>query len=114
MDSLFSFALFSPSLPFLRLPHRLPLIVFFVIEIWQSGRSRPPASCQLTRDMRRLHADYTQITRRLHADYTHNAEKSKNRTPRVVRITFVLFGSFLLLCSAVPLRAVVSPGWTLR
>ena len=63
MDSLFSFALFSPSLPFLRLPHRLPLIVFFVIEIWQSGRSRPPASCQLTRDMRRLHADYTQITR---------------------------------------------------
>ena len=40
--------LFSPSLPFLRLPHRLPLIVFFV-EIWQSGRGRPPASYQLTR-----------------------------------------------------------------
>ena len=48
LDSLSSFALFSPSLPFLRLPHSLPLIVFFV-EIWQSGRGRPPASYQLTR-----------------------------------------------------------------
>ena len=29
LDSLFSFALSSPSLLFLRLPHRLPVIVFF-------------------------------------------------------------------------------------
>ena len=109
LDSLFSFALFSPSLPFLRLPHRLPLIVFF-IEIWQSGRGRPPCTCLLpthtnVRDMR-----VSQAGRRENADRTH-VEKSENRIPCVVRITlYWLFGSFLLLCSAVTLGAVVSPG----
>ena len=75
LDSLFSFAIFSPSLPFLRLPHRLPLIVFF-IEIWQSGRGRPPRTCLLpthtnVRDMR-----VSQAGGRENADRTH-LEKSE-------------------------------------
>lgn len=78
--------LFSPSLPFLRLPHRLPLIVFFV-EIWQSGRGRPPASYQLATHTHVRNMRVSQACGRENADRKHNVEKSENRTPRVVRIT---------------------------
>ena len=59
MDSLFSFALFSPSLPFLRLPHRLPLIVFLLLKFGSRGAAAhlPPANSHA------ICADYTQITR---------------------------------------------------
>ena len=104
--------LFSLSLPFLRLPHRLPLIVFFV-EIWQSGRGRPPASYQLATHTHVRNMRVSQACGHENADRTHNVEKSENRTPRVVRITlYWLFGSFLLLCSAVYCAKVVS--WSLE
>ena len=44
LDSLFSFALFSPSL---LAPATQDTSQYFFVEIWQSGRSRRPASCQL-------------------------------------------------------------------
>ena len=59
--------------------------LFFFVEIWQSGRGRPPASCQLTR-MYAICVCHMQAYGRENADRTH-VEKSETRLPRVLRIT---------------------------
>lgn len=102
---LFYFALFSPSLPFLCLLHSLPLLFFVVWKYGKSGSVRPPATCQLTRNMRVSHACGCGNT-----DHTHNVEKSENRTPRVICITFYFLDPFY--CSTQLSTAVVP--WSLE
>lgn len=101
----FLFRAFLP-LPPLFVPATQSTSPFFVV--WKYGKSgsvRPPATCQLTRNIRVSHACGCG-----NADHTHNVEKSENRTPRVICITFYFLDPFY--CSTQLSTAVVP--WSLE
>ena len=80
---------------------------------WNLAVGAWPPTCFLPTHTHVRNMRVSQACGRENADRTHNVEKSENRTPRVVRITlYWLFGSFLLLCSAVYCAKVVS--WSLE